>query len=189
MAVVEQQETEWTLRGKKKELECFYNSISHESTFLMQDKPNKYIDYLSTTARLGINQRSRLYPDAEKNVSERAGSSFFGVTPPNKSFVSKTGQAIKDTLPPPICYISGLTTHIFLILLPHTHNKIIEEIIPMLLQEKQLAGYKICFEITCLKIIPSRFSISWALLFDTTGNLTWSKIQTIPRCLTSNAFN
>lgn len=34
----------------------------------MQDKPNKYIDYLSATERLGINQRSRLYPDAEKNV-------------------------------------------------------------------------------------------------------------------------
>lgn len=55
----------------------FLYSIFHESTFFMQDKPNKYIDDLSTRERLGIPQKSRLHPNTEKHVRERARSGLF----------------------------------------------------------------------------------------------------------------
>ena len=83
----------------------FSYSISHESVVFMQDKPNKYVDYLSTTERLGIPQRSRLHPDTEKHVRERAGSSLLEVYLElllKKMVLSQKldRQAIKDTPPP-----------------------------------------------------------------------------------------
>lgn len=78
MAVVEQQEMEWTLWGKKERNCMFLYSISHKSTF-MQDKSNKYL----TTAEIQeIPQKSSLHPDTEQFVW-----SLFKVTCPKKDFV------------------------------------------------------------------------------------------------------